>query len=105
MGTMLEAGRTTGKFKNRSFLLPYVLFVVQGSEVLDKYVALYAAHLIKSGKPVEALSVFSKHGAPGNIQNFNIYKRLALDLFGLSTGKYGVWASLRDMMFALVSKK
>ena len=73
--------------------------------MLDKYVALYAAHLIKSGKPVEALSVFSKHGAPGNMQNFNIYKRLALDLFGLSTGKYGVWASLRDMMFALVSKK
>ena len=40
----------------------------QGGAVLDKYVALYAAELIKTNAPLSALKLFAKHGAPPNPQ-------------------------------------
>ncbi|XP_062507829.1 intraflagellar transport protein 172 homolog isoform X2 [Corticium candelabrum] len=73
----------------------------QGSSVLNKYVAMYATHCIKSEKPIEALQLFSKYGAPPSPQNFNIYKRLALDLFCLTSAPYKVWADFRDMLLNL----
>ena len=52
----------------------------QGGAVLDKYVALYAAELIKTNAPLSALRLFAKHGAPPNPQvsilkfaNFIVY--------------------------------
>jgi intraflagellar transport protein 172 len=73
----------------------------QGSNVLNKYVAMYATHCLKSERPVDALQIFVKHGSPPSPQNFNIYKRLALDLFSFSSPPYKVWAELRDMLFTL----
>ncbi len=40
----------------------------QGGAVLDKYIALYAAELIKTNAPLSALKLFAKHGAPPNPQ-------------------------------------
>lgn len=38
----------------------------QGYEVLSKYVALYAANLIKENNTLKALDLFSRYGAPAN---------------------------------------
>ena len=43
-----------------------VLF--QGYKVLHKYVALYATHLIKENKIMNALDLYVRHGAPANSQ-------------------------------------
>ena len=45
----------------------------QGGAVLNKYVALYAAELIKTNAPLSALRLFAKHGAPANPQVHIIY--------------------------------
>ncbi|XP_013856092.1 intraflagellar transport protein 172 homolog, partial [Austrofundulus limnaeus] len=55
----------------------------QNFKILHKYVALYATHLIKEGAALKALQLYIQHGAPPNPQNFNIYKRLFLDLINL----------------------
>jgi len=41
--------------------------------VLSKYVALYAANLIKDGEQVKALRLFVEHGAPPNPQVIESY--------------------------------
>lgn len=46
----------------------FALFVHQGYEVLSKYVALYAANLIKDGNTLKALDLFCRYGAPANPQ-------------------------------------
>ena len=43
-------------------------FFHQGYEVLSKYVALYAANLIKDGNTLKALDLFCRYGAPANPQ-------------------------------------
>jgi len=40
----------------------------QGYEVLSKYVALYAANLIKDNNTLKALDLFCRYGAPANPQ-------------------------------------
>jgi intraflagellar transport protein 172 len=76
-----------------------------GPEVLHKYVALCATQAIRDTKPVEALNLYKKYGAPAFPQNYNIYKRIAVDLFALpfdednlGGSNYFTWAALRDMM-------
>ena len=79
-----------------------------GPEVLHKYVATCATQAIRDGKVTEGLKLYNKYGAPPYPQNFNIYKRIAVDLFALphdednlGGANYFVWAGLRDMMFEL----
>jgi len=78
-----------------------------GPELKHKYVALQATRLIQENDPREALALYRKHGSPAKEQNFNIYKRMAVDLFSLSAredekgGLYSTWAALRDMMLDL----
>ncbi|XP_056150499.1 intraflagellar transport protein 172 homolog [Lampris incognitus] len=77
----------------------------QNYKILHKYAALYATHLIKEGEAQKALQLYVEHGAPPNPQNFNIYKRLFLDLLNL-TGtnvqqSYRMWADLRNVMLLL----
>ena len=76
-----------------------------GPEVLHKYVATCATQAIRDGKVTEALQLYNKYGAPPNPQNFNIYKRIAVDLFALpydedhlGGGNYFVWAGLRELL-------
>nr|XP_057921402.1 intraflagellar transport protein 172 homolog [Doryrhamphus excisus] len=75
----------------------------QNFKILHKYVALYATHLIKEGDPVKALQLYVQHGAPPNPQNFNIYKRLFLDMIHLPEApeSYRTWADLRNVLLQL----
>ncbi|KAL7872215.1 hypothetical protein SRHO_G00071980 [Serrasalmus rhombeus] len=77
----------------------------QNFKVLHKYIALYATHLIKEGEAEKVLSLYAQHGAPANPQNFNIYKRLFLELMSLhdrdSAEAYRMWADLRDFLHLL----
>ncbi|KAF3703120.1 Intraflagellar transport protein 172 -like protein [Channa argus] len=77
----------------------------QNIKILHKYVALYATHLIKEEEAPKALQLYLQHGAPPNPQNFNIYKRLFLDLINLSDTdgpeSYRMWADLRNFLLQL----
>ncbi|KAE8286539.1 Intraflagellar transport protein 172-like protein [Larimichthys crocea] len=77
----------------------------QNFKILHKYVALYATHLIKEDNAVKALQLYVQHGAPPNPQNFNIYKRLFLDLINLpdtdGPESYRMWADLRTFLLQL----
>ncbi|XP_053239953.1 intraflagellar transport protein 172 homolog isoform X3 [Podarcis raffonei] len=77
----------------------------QNYKVLHKYVALYATHLIREGCWDKALSLYVQHGAPSNAQNFNIYKRLFVEMVnvpGMNCAEaYHSWADLRDVLFNL----
>lgn len=43
-------------------------------QLLHKYLATYAATLIKEKRAYDALLLYKRHGAPPYVQNFNIYK-------------------------------
>ncbi|XP_030627149.1 intraflagellar transport protein 172 homolog [Chanos chanos] len=77
----------------------------QNYKILHKYVALYATHLIKEGEPEKALNLYTQHGLPANPQNFNIYKRMFLDLLSVTDRDgeeaYRMWADLRDALLLL----
>ena len=77
-----------------------------GPEVLHKYVAMHATQLIREGNPQAALQMYTKHGAPPYQANFNIYKRIGVDLFSskqLDTAEaYNTWAELRDLYLGLL---
>ena len=72
-----------------------------------KYVAHHATRLIRDGDSAAALALYRRHGAPAHAQNFNIYKRIAVDLFAAPSasdkgGKaYQTWAGLRDVLYDL----
>ena len=80
--------------------------MMQNPRVLHKYVAMYAATLIKEGKIMEALDLYVRYGAPAAQQNFNIYKRIVNDVLNqnglMKAEAYRMWADLRDMLFDLV---
>ena len=79
----------------------------QGATALSKYVALYAADLIRKNAALSALQLFSKYGAPATPQNFNIYKHLCAEVYKQSlegSAGYQLYASLRDLMFNLVEE-
>ncbi|XP_073712376.1 intraflagellar transport protein 172 homolog [Misgurnus anguillicaudatus] len=77
----------------------------QNFKVLHKYIALYATHLIKEGQAEKVLNLYAQHGVPANSQNFNIYKRMFLELVSLRdrdcAEAYRMWASLRDVLLLL----
>lgn len=78
-----------------------------GPELQHKYIAHYATNLIHEGKVNDALNLYKKYGAPPYKQNFNIYKRIAIDLFNTHTSEdmegkmYYSWAALRDILLEL----
>ncbi|XP_024146740.1 intraflagellar transport protein 172 homolog [Oryzias melastigma] len=78
----------------------------QNLKVLHKYVALYATQLIREGGAERALQLYLQYGASPNPQNFNIYKRLFLDLISLPDNDrpecYRMLANLRDFLLQLV---
>ncbi|CAG9816108.1 unnamed protein product [Phaedon cochleariae] len=73
--------------------------------ILHKYVALYAAKLLKDGFVLEALDLYATHGAPAMPQNFNIYNHIATEMFGFndlgSPESYSVWENLRQMLLEI----
>ncbi|CAI9571384.1 unnamed protein product [Staurois parvus] len=77
----------------------------QNYNVLHKYVALFATHLIKEGSWEKALSLYVQHGAPAFNQNFNIYKRIFVEMVnaeGMNCAEvYHTWANLRDLLYSL----
>ncbi|KAG1963505.1 intraflagellar transport protein [Pimephales promelas] len=77
----------------------------QNFKILHKYVALYATHLIKEGGAEKVLDLYAQHGVPAYSQNFNIYKRMFLELVSLRdrdcAEAYRMWADLRDVLLLL----
>ncbi|XP_005948489.1 intraflagellar transport protein 172 homolog [Haplochromis burtoni] len=77
----------------------------QTFQILHKYIALYATHLIKDKEAPKAVQLYIQHGVPPNPQNFNIYKRLFLDLINLpdtdGPESYRMFADLRNFFFQL----
>uniref|UniRef100_A0A1B6D0F4 Intraflagellar transport protein 172 homolog n=1 Tax=Clastoptera arizonana TaxID=38151 RepID=A0A1B6D0F4_9HEMI len=77
-----------------------------GPQVLHKYVALYATHLIKEGFVLKALNLYSKLEAPAYPQNYNIYRRISMDIIAMPglSGEEGfpTWARLRNLLFGLI---
>ncbi len=79
----------------------------QGASILAKYVALYAADLIRSNASLTALQLFAKYGSPAMPQNFNIYKHLCVEVYGQTlegSAGYSTYASLRNMLLNLVEE-
>lgn len=80
----------------------------QGDKVLAKYVALYAADLIKKNAVLPALKLFASYGAPANPQNFNIYKALCQMVFngeGGVSNEYKMYAYLRNILLQVVREE
>ncbi|CAG9856074.1 unnamed protein product [Phyllotreta striolata] len=73
--------------------------------ILHKYVALYAAKLLKDRFVAEALNLYYAYGAPAMPQNFNIYNHIATELFGANDmaepESYGVWEQLRQVLLEI----
>ncbi|EAL39797.1 AGAP005330-PA [Anopheles gambiae str. PEST] len=72
--------------------------------VLQKYMAQYAAQLIRDGDCVAALNLYLEHGVPPVAANFNIYSRIALECFALREPDAGatVWKNVRTFLLNLV---
>lgn len=71
--------------------------------VHHKYLALYAAQLIRDGDCMGALDLYIKHGAPPLPQNYNIYNRLTLECFAMrEQDVVAVWRDLRTFLYELV---
>ncbi|XP_071962115.1 intraflagellar transport protein 172 homolog [Antedon mediterranea] len=77
----------------------------QDFKVLHKYIALYAAHLINEKNIQKALDLYVQHGAPPNPENFNIYKRIFMEILSMPNldrpQAYHTWGDLRDMLMNL----
>lgn len=74
-----------------------------GGAVMQKYLALYAAQMIREGDPAAALNLYSHYGAPANPQNFNIYHRIAVDCFGFRepAASSTIWRDLRNLLYTV----
>lgn len=75
--------------------------------ILHKYVALYAAKLLKDGFIQDALNLYATYGAPAMPQNFNIYNHIASELFAspdlVGSDAYAIWDKLRQVLFEIVT--
>ncbi|XP_055687572.1 intraflagellar transport protein 172 homolog [Lutzomyia longipalpis] len=73
------------------------------SPILQKYLALYAAQLIRDGDCTAALNLYLSHGVTANAQNFNIYNRIAVECLGLrEPDGQSVWKNLRTFLHQLI---
>ncbi|EAT43404.1 AAEL005155-PA [Aedes aegypti] len=71
--------------------------------VLQKYLAQYAAQLIRDGDCIAALNLYLEHGVPPVAQNFNIYNRIAMECFALrEPDGIQIWKNLRNFLLNLV---
>eukprot|EP00055_Hartaetosiga_balthica_P012104 m.57788 g.57788 ORF g.57788 m.57788 type:complete len:1739 (-) comp7836_c0_seq1:151-5367(-) len=74
-----------------------------GGQVLNKYSALFAAQLLSNGDSVHAVQVFKRFGAPSTPNNFNLYRKLCMDLLydETSSSSYDSVSALRDILAAV----
>ncbi|KAH8365613.1 hypothetical protein KR093_002735 [Drosophila rubida] len=73
--------------------------------VLQKYVAAYAAQLIREGDCSSALGLYLNYGAPPIEEHFNLYSRIALDCLSLREEQSeggSLWQRLRDFLHRLI---
>ncbi|VDD80059.1 unnamed protein product [Mesocestoides corti] len=77
-------------------------------QLLHKYLAAFAANLIKDNRTFDALMLYKRYGAPPYAQNFNIYKRIFQELTAqrtlTSADGYPTLAALRDTLFDLYQR-
>lgn len=63
------------------------IVIKQNYKILYKYVVLYVIYLIWEGNFVQLLVLYVQYGVFVNLQNFNIYKRIFIDMvsfFGIN---------------------
>ncbi|KAL3317647.1 hypothetical protein Ciccas_003697 [Cichlidogyrus casuarinus] len=79
---------------------------IESQTLLHKYVAKYAASLIKDDRVWDALQLYNKYGTPAFQQNFNIYKHIFQGVTsqrGLDKANgYTTWSALRNMLASLL---
>uniref|UniRef100_A0A0N4ZD27 WD_REPEATS_REGION domain-containing protein n=1 Tax=Parastrongyloides trichosuri TaxID=131310 RepID=A0A0N4ZD27_PARTI len=69
--------------------------------LVDKYVAMYVAELLKEKLYHKAIKIFETYGASSNRENLNIYKML-IDITITETPEYDILSSLRNVILSLV---
>lgn len=70
------------------------------SAILHKYLAMYAAQLIRDGDCTTALKLYLTYDTPAIPQNFNIYNRIAVECFGLREPDVShFWKDLRTFLY------
>lgn len=70
------------------------------SAVLHKYLAMFAAQLIRDGDAISAMGLYLANGIPAIPENFNIYHRIAHNTFKLrEPAGQQIWKSLRNFLY------
>ncbi|XP_070491879.1 intraflagellar transport protein 172 homolog [Chironomus tepperi] len=74
-----------------------------GGQILQKYLAQYAAQLIRDSEAPAALNLYLQYGAPALTQNYTVYHRIATECFGLREPEgLNLWKDLRNFLFQVV---
>lgn len=74
-----------------------------GGPILHKYLAQYAAQLIRDNEAPVALSLYLQHGTPALPQNYTVYHRIATECFALrEPDGMNLWKELRGFLFQVV---
>lgn len=74
-----------------------------GGPILQKYIAQYAAQLIKDGEAPAALNLYLQYGSPALPQNYTVYHRIATECFSLrEPDGMNLWKDLRNFLFQVV---
>lgn len=60
----------------------------QSQEVLHRFVARRAAHLLKNDSAPQALQLYTQYGAPVISQNFNLYLQLTENILNAAEQEY-----------------
>lgn len=78
---------------------------VYGPHVLQKYIAIHATQLLKSGKIFDALNLYVKYEAPALPENYIIYKKISQEMLASAdmnnADAYEKWAQLRNVLFSV----
>lgn len=75
-----------------------VVFVINRCELILKFV------YFQSGNTRKSLELYNEYKPAAVPQNYNIYRRIALDIISTHRSKesFDLWMKLRDMFFNLV---
>ncbi|XP_026675781.1 intraflagellar transport protein 172 homolog [Diaphorina citri] len=75
------------------------------TNLLHKYMALYAMHLIKNKEYAQLTQLFNEYGTPNIPQFYNIYKQTAYCILNDSNENVNLIISLRNMLFNVIKNQ
>ncbi|KAG5668038.1 hypothetical protein PVAND_015995 [Polypedilum vanderplanki] len=74
-----------------------------GGQILQKYLAQYAAQLIRDSEAPAAMNLYLQYGSPAIAQNFTVYHRIAVECLGQREADgMTLWKDLRTFLFQVV---